>query len=156
MSYGRARRAIGTLAGGGFALARAQQQPPEHLLWRSSAGCAGNLGARPPDAFDPATHPGAHRSLAHGIAPVAAVRRVAVRGLDGAQAQVRVRAGADRRSALRASAITPLQRLWQAVPEILCRLRAGALAGLLGGYGPHLALYSFTPAGTPAGLPILA
>ena len=152
MSHGRARRAIGTLAGGGFALARAQQQPPEHLLLEVLGGLvAGNLGARPPDAFDPATHPG-HRSLAHGIAPVAALRRAAVRGLDGAQAQVRLRAGADRRSALRASAITPLQRLWQAVLEILCRLGAGALAGLLGGYGPHVALDAFTP----AGLPVLA
>lgn len=151
MSYGRARRAIGTLAGGGFALARAQQ-PPEHLLLAVLGGlAASNLGARPPDAFDPATHPG-HRSLAHGIAPVAAVRRAAVRGLDGAQAQVRLRAGADRRSALRASAITPLQRLWQAVLEIHCRLGAGALAGLLGGSGPRVALDAFTP----AGLPILA
>jgi hypothetical protein len=82
-----------------------------------------------------------------GIAPVAAVGRAAVRGLDGAQ--VRLRAEADRRAALRASATTPPQRLWQAVLEILCRLGAGALAGLLGGYGSHVALDALTPAGLP-------
>lgn len=37
------------------------------------------------------------------------------------------------------------ERLWQA----LCRLGAGALAGLLGGYGSHVALDAFTPAGLP-------
>lgn len=147
MSDGRTHRAIGTLAGGGFALAKAQQQRPEHLLLEVLGGLVvGNLGARLPDVFDPPTHPG-HRSLAHGIAPVAAVGRAAVRGLDGAQ--VRLRAEADRRAALPASATTPLQSLWQAVLEILCRLGAGALAGLLGGYGSHVALDAFTPAGLP-------
>lgn len=147
MSDGGTHRAIGTLAGGGFALAKAQQQRPEHLLLEVLGGLiAGNLGARLPDVFDPPMHPG-HRSVAHGIAPVAAVGRAAVRGLDGAQ--VRLRAEADRRAALRASATTPLQRLWQAVLEILCRLGAGALAGLLGGYGSHVALDALTPAGLP-------
>lgn len=149
MSDGRTHRAIGTFAGGGYALAKAQNQRPEHLLLEVLGGLvAGNLGARLPDMFDPPTHPG-HRSLAHGIAPVAAVGRAAVRGLDGAQA--RLRAEADRRAALRASATTALQRLWQQLLELLCRLGAGALAGLLGGYGSHLAL----DAGTKAGLPLL-
>lgn len=147
MSYGRTHRAIGTLAGGGFALAKAQQQRPEHLLLEVLGGLvAGSLGARLPDVFDPPVHPG-HRSVADGIAPVAEVGRVAIRGLDGAQ--VRLRAEADRRAALRASATTPLQRLWQAVLEIFCRLGAGALAGLLGGYGSHVALDALTPAGLP-------
>lgn len=123
MSDERTHRAIGTLVGGGFALAKAQQQRPEHLLLEVLGG------------------------LIAGIAPVAAVGRAAVRGLDGAQ--VRLRAEADRRAALRASATTPLQRLWQAVLEILCRLGAGALAGLLGGYGSHVALDALTPAGLP-------
>lgn len=147
MSSGRPRRAVGTLAGGGFVLARTQQQRPENLPLEALGGLvAGNLGARLPDVFDPPTHPGL-RSLAHGIAPVAAVGRAAGRGLDNAQ--VRLRAEADRRAALRASATTPLQRLWHAVFEILCRLGAGALAGLLGGYRSHVALDAFTPAGLP-------
>lgn len=41
------------------------------------------------------------------------------------------------------------ERLWQAVLELLCRLGAGALAGLLGGYGSHVAFDAFTPAGLP-------
>jgi membrane-bound metal-dependent hydrolase YbcI (DUF457 family) len=147
MSDRRTHRAIGTLAGGGFALAKAQEQRPEHLLLEILGGLiASNLGARLPDVFYPPMHP-RHRSVAHGIAPVAAVGRAAVRGLDGAQ--VRLRAEADRRAALRASATTPLQRLWQAVLEIICRLGAGALAGLLGGYGSHVALDALTPAGLP-------
>lgn len=150
MSGGRTHRAIGTLAGGGYALAKAQHLPPEHLLLEVIGGLvAGNLGARLPDVFDPPTHPG-HRSLAHGMAPIAAVGTAAVRRLDGAQA--RLRAEADRCAALRVSATTPLQRLWQQLIEILCRLGAGALAGLLGGYGSHLAL----DARTNAGLPLLA
>jgi len=147
MSDNRTHRAVGTLGGGLFALTRAQQQRPEHLLLEVLGGLiAGNLGARLPDVFEPPTHPG-HRSLAHGIAPVAAVGLAAVRGLDGAQ--VRLRAETERRAALRASATTSLQRVWQAVFEILCRLGAGALAGLLGGYGSHITLGAFTPAGLP-------
>jgi hypothetical protein len=70
---------------------------------------AGNLGARLPDVFDPPTHPG-HRSLAHGMAPIAAVGMAALR---------------------------------------LCRLGAGALAGLSRGYGSHMALDARTNAGLP-------
>mgnify|MGYP000999300250 CR=1 FL=1 len=150
MSDGKTHRAIGTLAGGGFALAKAQQQRPEHLLLEFLAGLlAGNVGARLPDVFDPPTHP-RHRSLAHGIVPVAAVGGTALLQLDGLQRQLR--AEADRRALLRASAATPFERLWLAVRELLCRMGAGAAAGLLGGYGSHLAL----DAGTPAGLPLFA
>lgn len=146
MSDGRTHRVIGTLAGGGYAFAKAQQCP-EHLLLEVLGGpVAGNLGARLPDVFDPPLHPG-HRSVAHGIIPVATAGTAAVRALDGWQS--RLRAEADRRAALRAPAATPLQRLWQAVLELLCWLGAGALAGLLGGYGSHVALDAFTPAGLP-------
>jgi len=40
----------------------------------------------------------------------------------------------------------PLQRLWQALLEML---GAGALAKLLGGYGSHVALDALTPTGPP-------
>lgn len=139
--------AIGTVAGGDYTVAKAQHQRPGHLLLEVLGGLvAGNLGARLPEVFDQPTHPG-HRSLAHGIAPVATVGASAVRALDGAQA--RLRADADRRAALRASAIMPMQRRWQQVLELLCRLRAGAPAGLLGGYGSPIALDALTPAGLP-------
>lgn len=147
MSDGRTHRAIGTIGGGGYALAKAQQQPPEHLALEVLGGLlAGNLGARLPDVFDPPLHPG-HRALAHGVVPVVAAGRAAVGALDGWQAQLRDAAA--RRAALGASAATPLERLWHALVELLYRLGAGALAGLLAGYGSHVALDAFTPACLP-------
>lgn len=147
MSDSRTHRAIGTIAGGGYALAKAQRQLPEHLALEVLGGLlAGNLGARLPDVFDPPLHPG-HRALAHGVVPVVAVGQAAVGALDGWQTQLR--AAAARRAALRASAETPLERLWHALVELLCRLGAGALAGLLAGYGSHVALDAFTPSSLP-------
>lgn len=143
MSDGRTHRAIGTITGGGYALAKAQRRPPEHLALEVLGGLlAGNLGARLPDVFDPPLHPG-HRVLAHGVVPVLAGGRAAVGALDGWQTQLRAAAG--RRAALRASAGAPLERLWHALAELLCRLGAGALAG----YGSHVALDAFTPASLP-------
>jgi hypothetical protein len=147
MSDGRTHRAIGTIAGGGYALAKAQQQHPEHLVLEVFRGLlAGNLGARLPGVFDPPLHPG-YRALAHGVVPVVAAGRAAVGALDGWQTQLRAEAG--RRAALQDSAATPLERLWHALLELLCRLGAGALAGLLAGYGSHVALDAFTPASLP-------
>ncbi len=143
MPNGRTRRAIGTIAGGGYALAKAQQQPPGHLALEVLGGLlAGDLGAWLPDVFDPPLHPG-HRALAHGVVPVVAAGRAAVGALDGWQTQLR--AAAARRAALRASAATPLEHLWHALVELLCRLGAGGLAG----YGSHVALDAFTPACLP-------
>lgn len=147
MSDGRTHRAIGTIAGGAYALAKAQQQLPEQLALEVLGGIlGGNLGARLPDVFDPPFHPG-HRALAHGVVPVVAVGRAAAGALDGWQTQLRVEAA--RRAALRTSAETALARLWHALVEVLCRLGAGALAGLLAGYGSHVALDAFTPASLP-------
>src|SRR5438046_1153720 len=109
MSDGRAHRAIGTVAGGGYAPAEAQQQLPEHLTLEVSGGLvAGNLSAQLPDVFDPPLHPG-HRVLAHGVMPVVAGGHAAVGALDRWQTQLR--AAAARRAALRASVETPLERL---------------------------------------------
>jgi hypothetical protein len=117
-------------------------------MWPKILGSAvvGNLGARLSDVFDPPLHPG-QRSLAHGILPIAAAGRAVVNALDGWQAQLR--AEANRRAMLRQSAATPLERFWQALVEVLCRLGAGALARLLAGYGSHLALDAFTLASLP-------
>jgi uncharacterized membrane protein YfcA len=135
------------LAGAGYAFARAQQQAPEHLVLEVVGGLlAGNLGARLPDLFDPPLHPG-HRSLAHGVVPVVAAGRVAVGSLDRWQAQFRAEAGS--RAGLRATATTELERSWHALVELLFRVGAGALAGVLAGYGSHIALDAFTPASLP-------
>jgi hypothetical protein len=147
MSDRRTHRTIGTISGGGHAFAKAQQQPPEHLALDVLGGLlAGNLGARLADMFDPPLHPG-RGGLAHNVVPVVAAGRVAVGALDGWQTQLR--APAARRAALRASAATPLERLWHALVELLCRRGAGALAGPLAGYGSHVPLDAFTPACLP-------
>jgi hypothetical protein len=70
-----------------------------------------------------------------------------VNALGGWQAQLR--AEASRRASLRQPAVTSFERFWQVLVEILCRLGAGALAGLLAGYGSHVALDAFTPASLP-------
>ena len=147
MSEGRAHRSIGANAGGVYALAEAQQQPPKHLALEVRGGLlSGNLGARLPDVSDPPLHPD-HRTLAPGAVPVVAAGRAAVGALDGCQ--TRLRAAAARRAALRASAAPPLERPWHALVELLCRLGAGALAGLLAGPGSIVALDAFTPALLP-------
>lgn len=147
MANGKTHRVVGAVAGGAYAFHRARSQRPEHALIEVLGGAlAGVAGARLPDVFDPPLHPG-HRSLAHGLVPVAAAGRAGAMALD--RWQGRLRAEAERRAALRQAAVTPLDRLWQAIIELLCRLGAGALAGLLGGYGSHVALDAFTSASIP-------
>jgi membrane-bound metal-dependent hydrolase YbcI (DUF457 family) len=147
MANGKTHRAVGAIAGGAYAYHRARYQPPAHALIETLGGVlAGVAGARLPDIFDPPLHPG-HRSIAHGLVPVAAAGRAGVMALDRWQACLR--ADADRRAALRQAAVTPLDRLWHAIVELLCRLGAGALAGLLAGYGSHVALDAFTLASIP-------
>lgn len=128
-------------------MAKARPQSPEHVLLEILGGLVGgNMGARLPDAFDPPNHPG-HRSLAHGAVPMTVAGTAAVNALDGWQGRLRVEA--NRRAVLRVSAATPIERLWHALLELLCRIGAGALAGLLAGYGSHLALDAFTAASLP-------
>ncbi len=147
MSARRTHRTVGTFAGGGYALARARHQPTEHVLLEVIGGLlAGALGARLPDVFDPPIHPG-HRGLAHGVLPVTAAGVAAVTVLNGWQD--RLRAEADRRAALRASAATPLERLWHGLLAWLSRIGAGALAGIIAGYGSHVILDAVTPASLP-------
>jgi hypothetical protein len=135
------------VVGGGYALTKAQQQTPEYFVLEVLGGLlGGNLGARLPDVFDPPLYPG-HRALAHGVVPVVAAGRAAVAALGDWQGHLRAEAG--RQVALRASAGTPLERYWHALVEFLCRLGAGTLAGLLAGYGSHVVLDAFTPAGVP-------
>ena len=147
MPNGRTHRVVGAAAGSAYALYRAGHQAPAHALIETLGGAlAGAVGARLPDVLDPPLHP-RHRSLAHGLVPVAVAGRVGAMALD--RCQVRLRAEAEHRASLRRAAVTPLQRVWHAIVEVLCRLGAGAMAGLLAGYGSHVALDAFTPASIP-------
>lgn len=152
MSGYKTHRAISTLAGGGHALAKAQQPPPEHLVLGVLGGrLAGNPGARLADVFDPPLHPG-HRNLGHAVVPVVAAGRAAVDALDGWQTQLWAEAGC--RAARRPSAGTPPERPWHSLVDLLCRIGAGALAGSPAGIGSHVVLDA--NAFTPASLPLLA
>lgn len=59
------------------------------------------------------------------------------------------RSRADRQEALAKQAQTTVSELWHYLLELLCRLLAGAAAGVLGGYGSHLVLDSLTPQSLP-------
>jgi hypothetical protein len=147
MSNRRTHRVIGNPAGGGYALAKAQQQPPEHGVVEAVGGTlAGSGGARLPEVLDQPLHPG-HRGFAHGVIPVVVPGRAAVGGPDAWPA--RYRAEAVPRAALRASAAASLEAAWRPLVELPCHVGAAALAGLLAGYGSHVALAGFTPPSLP-------
>ncbi len=51
-------RVVGTLAGGGYALARSGTQAPGAALVETIGGMIGaNIGGRLPNVFEPALHP---------------------------------------------------------------------------------------------------
>ncbi len=140
MSKAQHHEVIRTLAGGSYALAKARQSHSEHTPMEFFGGLlAGNLAARFCDLCDLLFHP-AHRSLAHGLMSIPAVRRTAVRWVDGAQAGLR--AEAERHAVRRAEATTPLRQIFHGILESLCLLAAGGLAGLLGGYDWSLAVHA--------------
>ncbi|MBN1611872.1 MAG: metal-dependent hydrolase [Polyangiaceae bacterium] len=143
MSDSRTHRRVGATAGAVTALCRAQSADPLHVLLEVIGGA---VGGRTPDPIDVSNIP-RHRGIAHGVVPVTVAGVGFGRTLG--DAQQRMRAEAARRAELRRVATTALERLWHALIELVCRLGAGALAGFLPGYGSHLALDAFTPAGLP-------
>lgn len=150
MSDGRFHRKVGTAVGVGAALYCAREQQFSHVVIEAiGGGFAGNLGARLPDIIDPPTSP-RHRSIGHGMVPVAAAGSVALSAL--ADLQKTLRTEADRRAELRSASTSTAQELWHLLLELLCRLGAGAIPGFVAGYASHVAL-DFC---TPAGLPLLA
>jgi hypothetical protein len=147
MSDSRTHRKVGATAGAVTALCRAQSADPLHVLLEVIGGAVGgDLGGRTPDLIDVPNSP-RHRGIAHGVVPVT-IAGVGF-GKTLGDAQQRIRGEAARRAELRRAATTALERLWHALIELVCRLGAGALAGFLAGYGSHLALDAFTPAGLP-------
>ncbi|MFC1643213.1 metal-dependent hydrolase [Myxococcota bacterium] len=147
MSDSRTHQTVGAVSVGALALAKARSEDPMHLLLELIGGVVGGgVGGRLPDVFDPPVSR-RHRGLAHGVVPAVAAGVALGRSLDGTQARLRTEAA--RRADLRRTATTAVERFWHALVELLCRIGAGALAGLLAGYGSHLALDGFTPAGLP-------
>ena len=138
---------VGILAGGGVALVLSNgQSTPNQLTECVGGALAGYIFGRVPDMLDPPLSPN-HRSLAHGVAPGTTLMGAYTSQLDSIQSFFR--SHADRQDALAKQAQTTVSELWHYFLELLCRFLAGAAAGVLGGYGSHLVLDSFSPQSLP-------
>jgi len=102
----------------------------------------GYIGRILPDWFDPPRHPG-HRSLAHGLAPVATGAAFWYRSLDNWQDHPRQIA--DQHAYCRATSTDFASTEWHAFAEWVLRLLSGFLAGMGAGYITHVALDLATP-----------
>lgn len=104
------------------------------------------FGARLPDIIDPPTSPN-HRHVAHGAVNATIVGWVCLNSLDGWQHSLH--AQADELSRSRQFLPDEDSRGNSAMAELLLRVGADGLPGLLAGYGSHLALDATTPRGLP-------
>ena len=137
----------GAAAGGGYAAYLAWGQPTEDVVAETAGGLIGGvIGGLLPDWIDPPTGPG-HRAEAHSIA---------ISGTGGYYLgdlipswQSSLRCQAETYSQIRQASAEPLDWLWYGFLEFVCRLIAGAFAGVLAGYASHLALDFLTPASLP-------
>ena len=147
MARGPEHRLAGTAFGAMAAGYKAQNLPlPQLLAEMVGGGFDGRWGGGFPDILEPATSP-RHRGPAHAVIPAGAVGVVGMKGLDGAQEFLRRIASDCYHTA--DTAETPLgQLLWEILGS-LCHFAAGFAAGSLAGYGSHLLLDGFTPAGLP-------
>jgi hypothetical protein len=120
----------------------------DRFLEVAGGGLGGALGGLLPDIFDPPCHPH-HRSLAHGLLPVAAGAGVWGQGLVGWQ--VSLRNQADAFALKRANTVDSVMAAMYGLAEIALRVLCGAVAGFGAGYLAHVVL-DFT---TPCGLPLI-
>jgi hypothetical protein len=142
--------ATSTPAGAGYAFYKANQQNGLARTIEVLGGALGGYcGGILPDCIDPPFHPG-HRSLAHGIVPVATAGAIWNQGLDGWQNQLRRLA--DEHNYRRSLAADPAAVAWHALAEWALRMLAGFLAGLGAGYVTHVML----DFGTPRCLPLIS
>ena len=138
---------VGAVAGGGVAFVFSNgQSTPNQIIECAGGALAGYFFGRVPDYLDPPLSPN-HRSLAHGVAPGTTLMGAYTSQLDAIQSFFRFHA--DRQEAIAKQAQTTVSELWHYFLELLCRFLAGVAAGVLGGYGSHLALDGFSPQSLP-------
>jgi hypothetical protein len=141
--HGRA----GAVVGGGYAAYHAWGQPTPHVLIETAGGVlGGTIGGLLPDWIDAPTSP-RHRAQAHSMAITGTLGYHMNEQILSSQTLLRSQAQACANRQL--SAVSSLEQLWYAFLEFLCRLGAGAIARVLGGYASHLVLDSLTPACLP-------
>ena len=137
----------GMASGAVIAALLAGAQPSEHVALEVAGGALGGwLGSRLPDLLDPPTTPN-HRSAGHGALSAIAIGRSVGDRVKEIQRHLRVTA--DDLASVRATLETDLQRFFNLILEWICRLLAGAAAGVASGYASHLVLDMTTPRGLP-------
>jgi hypothetical protein len=137
----------GATVGGCYAAYLAWGQATQQVAVETAGGVLGGaIGGLLPDWIDAPTSP-RHRAEAHSVA---------ITGISGYYLKEQIlpwqsslRTQAEVYSRTRQQSPEPLAQLWYGFLEFVCRLVAGALAGILGGYASHLALDSLTPACLP-------
>lgn len=149
MSNRRTHDIVGGVVGGAAAAAAAfdANQPLECILLEAFGGAiVGVAGSRLPDLIEPATSP-RHRQTFHSAGTALGVSLGAI----AAQAQwaPRLREYAAEYEWRSAAATDPFSSFGWWILAVLCRMGAGAVAGLGGGYVSHLGCDALTPMGIP-------
>jgi membrane-bound metal-dependent hydrolase YbcI (DUF457 family) len=116
------------------------------LIETAGGVLGGTIGGLLPDWIDAPTSP-RHRAQAHSMAITGTLGYHMNEQILSSQTLLRSQAQACANRQL--SAVSSLEQLWYAFLEFLCRLGAGAIARVLGGYASHLVLDSLTPACLP-------
>jgi hypothetical protein len=135
--------AVGAPTGLLFSAYRSHGQNSLATFLQCCGGLAGGLaGSLTPDFIDPPTFPG-HRSIGHGVVPVALGVAGLAQALDSWQGELRRLA--DQHSLIAMHSADPMVRLWHSLAELALRLHSGMVAGFLAGYVSHVTLDFLTP-----------
>ena len=138
---------VGTASGGAYALYMGYGQPLWYVVAETAGGAVGGFaGGVLPDRIDTPDSP-QHRAEAHSMAITGTIGLILKENLPGWQSALR--AQADTFAVMRTQSTSPLHQFFYWLAEYFCRFLAGVIAGVLAGYGSHLALDFFTPMSLP-------
>jgi hypothetical protein len=138
---------VGAVAGTAYAAHLAWGQPRSYLIAEAGGGLVGGIvGGLVPDWIDVPNSP-RHRAEAHSLSITGTVGYLLVDKLPDWQASLR--ANAQHLAGLRAASPAPLPQIGYGLLKLLFLVLSGFLAGVVAGYGSHLALDSLTPSSLP-------
>jgi membrane-bound metal-dependent hydrolase YbcI (DUF457 family) len=139
----------GVPSGAVFAACRACDQLPAYILLEAVGGALGGwAGARLPDGLEPANCWN-HRSFCHSWSALISGVRYSYSFLSKWECFCRQKA-TETAQRLTTCALTGFDRSLFWLQELVWRIAAGLLAGLIAGYASHLILDSETPSCLPA------
>ena len=134
-------------AGAVMACAMAGEQPNGRMVLEVAGGAFGGfVGGRLPDKIDPPTSPN-HRHVGHGVLTVGGTGAILWNLM--VDCQEALRAKADELATERENMEDGFWKLLNQLFEWLCRFLAGAMPGVVGGYGMHLLMDATTARGLP-------